>query len=173
MSTVNRLSTLAVAKMKAGKYFDGAGLYLKKKSEGAGKWIFIFTLHGRKCERGLGSYPVVSLKAASEDAEKWRSLVRQNIDPIDERERQKREAARNLHLLEDIAKFAYESRKAELKGDGENERWYSPLELHVLPKLGKVPVAEIHHNDIRTPFLRYGIPRRRQRKRLSVVLKSV
>ncbi|MEL4072827.1 integrase arm-type DNA-binding domain-containing protein [Ochrobactrum sp. GPK 3] len=149
MGTVNRLSALAVAKMKPGKYCDGAGLYLQKKSDSAGKWIFIFTLHGRKREMGLGSYPIVPLKAAREDAEKWRSLVRQNIDPINERERQKREAARNLHLLEDIAKSAFESRKAELKGDGENGRWFSPLELHVLPKLGKVPVAEIHQNDIR------------------------
>lgn len=98
---------------------------------------------------GLGAYPVVSLKSAREDAEKWRGVVRQNIDPINERERQKREAARNLHLLEDIAKSAFESRKAELKGDGENGRWFSPLDLHVLPKLGKVPVSEIHQNDIR------------------------
>ncbi len=28
-------------------------------------------------------------------------------------------------------------------------RWFSPLELHVLPKLGKVPVAEIDQLDIR------------------------
>lgn len=28
-------------------------------------------------------------------------------------------------------------------------RWFSPLELHVLPKLGKVPVAEIDQTDIR------------------------
>ena len=28
-------------------------------------------------------------------------------------------------------------------------RWFSPLKLHVLPKLGNVPVAEIDQNDIR------------------------
>lgn len=149
MGAINRLSALAVSKMGPGKYCDGAGLYLLKKSERSGKWVYIFTLHGRKREMGLGAYPVVSLKSAREEAEKWRSVVRQNIDPINERERQKREAARNLHLLEDIAKSAFESRKAELKGDGENGRWFSPLELHVLPKLGKVPVSEIHQNDIR------------------------
>ncbi|MCR5939813.1 site-specific integrase [Ochrobactrum sp. MH181795] len=149
MGAINRLSALAVSKMGPGKYCDGAGLYLLKKSERSGKWVYIFTLHGRKREMGLGAYPVVSLKSAREDAEKWRGVVRQNIDPINERERQKREAARNLHLLEDIAKSAFESRKAELKGDGENGRWFSPLELHVLPKLGKVPVSEIHQNDIR------------------------
>lgn len=149
MGAINRLSALAVAKMNTGKYCDGAGLYLIKKSERSGKWVYIFTLHGRKREMGLGTYPAISLKAAREDVEKWRTLVRQHIDPINERKRQEREAARNLHLLEDIAKSAFESRKAELKGDGENGRWFSPLELHILPKLGKIPVAEIHQNDIR------------------------
>ena len=54
-----------------------------------------------------------------------------------------------MHLLKDLALDAFESRKAELKGDGVNGRWFSPLELHVLLKLGKVPVAEIDQKDIR------------------------
>jgi len=36
-----------------------------------------------------------------------------------------------------------------LKGDGVAGRWFSPLELHILPKLGKVPVADLDQNDIR------------------------
>ena len=54
-----------------------------------------------------------------------------------------------MHLLRDIATDAFESRKAELKGDGKAGRWFSPLELHVLPKLGGMPVAEIDQRDIR------------------------
>ncbi|WP_367869228.1 tyrosine-type recombinase/integrase [Phaeobacter inhibens] len=45
---------------------------------------------------------------------------------------------------------AFEARKAELKGDGKAGRWLSPLELHVIPKLGKVPVEEIDQRDIET-----------------------
>ncbi|WP_161492443.1 hypothetical protein [Brucella pituitosa] len=44
----NRKSALAVAKMKPGKYCGGGGVCLQKKSENAGKRIFIFTVHGRK-----------------------------------------------------------------------------------------------------------------------------
>lgn len=98
---------------------------------------------------GLGAYPAVSLRDAREAAEKWRAVNRTGKNPIKERERAKREAARNIHMLADIALDAFESRKAELKGDGKAERWFSPLELHVLPKLGKVPVAEIDQKDIR------------------------
>ena len=91
----------------------------------------------------------VPLKEARVSAEKWRAKVRDNQDPIKERERERREAARNMHLLIDVALDAFESRKAELKGDGLAGRWFSPLQLHVLPKLGKVPVAQIDQNDIR------------------------
>lgn len=86
---------------------------------------------------GLGSALAVSLKEAREAAEKSRALVRSNIDPIKEWALQKEEAIRNMHLLRDIALDAFESRKAELKGDGDAGRWFSPLKsisCHALAK---------------------------------------
>jgi len=76
-------------------------------------------------------------------------MVAKGKDPIEHRRRQCKEAIRDRHLLKDVALDAFESRKAELKGDGTAGRWFSPLELHVLPKLGKVPVTEITQNDIK------------------------
>ncbi|CAN1573071.1 XerC Integrase [Paracoccaceae bacterium] len=145
----NRLSAVKVRTCEPGKYADGGGLWLHKRDDGGGQWVLRVTIHGRRREMGLGAMTEVSLKEAREAADKWRATVREDKDPIKERERLRREAARNMHLLKDIALDAFESRKAELKGDGVNGRWFSPLELHVLPKLGKVPVAEIDQNDIR------------------------
>ena len=54
-----------------------------------------------------------------------------------------------MHILTDIALDAFESRKAELKGDGKAGQWFSPLQLHVLPKLGRTPVSQIDQIDIR------------------------
>jgi integrase len=98
---------------------------------------------------GLGSYQTVSLKEAREQAHHWRKLAKSGIDPIKQRDKEKREAIRNLHILSDVARDCFEARKRELKGDGKAGRWFSPLELHVLPKLGKVPIAEIDQRDIR------------------------
>ncbi len=98
---------------------------------------------------GLGRYPDVTLKAAREEAKKWREAVEAGKHPIKEREKQTRKAERNLSILSDVARDAFESRKADLKGDGKAGRWFSPLELHVLPKLGKTPVSEIDQRDIR------------------------
>jgi integrase len=146
---MNRLSASTLKSALVGKHADGGGLWLVKRPDGGAQWVQRVTPHGRRREMGLGAYPDVSLKEAREAATHNRALVRQGLDPIKERERQKREAARNIHMLTDVALDAFESRKAELKGDGTAGRWFSPLELHVLPKLGKVPVADIDQNDIR------------------------
>lgn len=147
--SLNKLSAASVKHAAAGKYSDGGGLWLFKREDGGGQWVLRITVHGRRREMGLGAISEVSLKEAREEAERWRAVVRTGRDPIKERERSKRESAKRLHLLKDIAEDAYESRKAELKGDGKAGRWYSPLELHIIPKLGKVPVAEVDQTMIR------------------------
>ncbi|MBY5717655.1 integrase arm-type DNA-binding domain-containing protein [Rhizobium leguminosarum] len=146
---LNKLSAMAVKNSAPGKHSDGGGLWLHKRDDGAGQWVFRYTIHSRRREMGLGSIQDVSLKDARGAAEKWRGVSAKGLDPISERERERREAEKRLHLLEDVARDAFESRKAELKGDGKAGRWFSPLETHILPKLGKKPVAEIDQIDIR------------------------
>ncbi len=149
MAGLHKLTNAKIKSAAPGKYSDGGGLWLFKRADGGAQWFQRITIHGRRREMGLGSFSEVSLKEARGKAEANRALVREGHDPIKERERQRREATRNIHLLKDIAADAFESRKAELKGDGVAGRWMSPLEIHVLRKLGKVPVAEIDQRDIR------------------------
>ncbi len=147
--TLNKLTAVGVKVAEAGKYSDGGGLWLVKRASGAGQWVLRVTVHGRRREMGLGSVSDVPLREARTTAAKWRNLAAQEVDPIKERQRERRVSARNLHVLNDIAADAFESRKAELKGDGLAGRWWSPLKLHILPRLGRVPVAEIDQTDIR------------------------
>lgn len=146
---LNKLSAAFVKNAPVGKHSDGGGLWLFKRHDGGAQWILRVSVHGRRREMGLGSVAHVSLKEARTQADRWRAVMRDGKDPIKERERERREAERSLHILEDVARDCFEARKAELKGDGKAGRWFSPLELHVLPKLGKVPIAEIDQLDIR------------------------
>ncbi|QIE42637.1 integrase arm-type DNA-binding domain-containing protein [Rhodobacteraceae bacterium SC52] len=146
---LNKLTAATLKAKPAGKYSDGGGLWFVKRDDGGAQWVLRVTVHGRRREMGLGRFPSVTLKAARLQADKWRALCAGGLDPIKERERERREAERRLYRLDDIAKDAFESRKADLKGDGKAGRWFSPLELHVLPKLGKVPVGDIDQRDIR------------------------
>ena len=149
MRALNKLSAQAVKAAQAGKYSDGGGLWIFKTDDSGGKWVLRVHVHGRRREMGLGAYPRVSLKEARLEADKWRRVSQDGKDPIKHRQAAQRAAERNMHLLSDIALDAYESRKADLKGDGKAGRWFSPLELHILPKLGKIPVSEIDQRDIR------------------------
>lgn len=146
---LNRLSAVQVRQAPAGKYADGGGLWLVKTGRDTGKWVLRVVVHGRRREMGLGAIRDVSLKKAREEAAKWRAVVRAGEDPIKMRDRQRQEKERKLHLLADVARDAFEARKASLKEDGRAGRWFTPLELHVLPKLGKIPIAEIDQIDIR------------------------
>jgi len=138
-----KLSSNFVKTAPPGKYCDGAGLWLLKRKDGGGQWVLRLTIQGKRREMGLGGINFVSLKEAREKADKYRASARGNIDPISEREKQRRTFSQSDISLETIALSAFEARKAELKGDGKNGGWFSPLKLHVLPKLGKIAVDEI------------------------------
>jgi integrase len=149
LQTKNKLNPLFIKNAKPGKYCDGGNLWLTKGENGTGKWFLRVTIHGRRREMGLGSLQDVSLKEAREAAEGWKRVRREGKDPIKERQKLEREAARTKLTLAKVAAEAFESRKAELREDGKAGRWFSPLVLHVLPKLGRVPIEDIDQIDIK------------------------
>lgn len=149
MRPMYRLSARAVETLGPGKYADGAGLWLHRRPDGGASWVLRYVVHGRRREMGLGSTQFVSLREAREHADRHRAAVRAGRDPIKERHQERRQAGRDLHLLKDLAKDAFEARKAELKGDGVAGRWFSAIEHHILPKLGSIPVADLDQKDIR------------------------
>jgi len=124
MRALNKLSATQVKNYGAGKYSDGGGLWLHKRTDGRAQWVLRVTVHSRRREMGLGSQQHISLMEARIAAEKWRAVVHQGKDPIKEREREKREAAKA-------------------------GRWFTPLHLHVLPKIGRVPIEDIDQQDIK------------------------
>lgn len=149
MRARNRLSPAFIRKAPTGKYCDGAGLWLVVRDDGGAQWVLRVTVHGRRREMGLGGYPEIGLAQAREIADRWRAMAKAGRDPIKEREREIRTARREDIALEIITADAFEARKAELKGDGAAGRWLSPLNIHVLPKLGRVPVTDLDQRDIR------------------------
>ena len=144
----NLLNSAFLRSAPTGKHIDGAGLWFIKRPDGGAQWMLRVSLGGKRREMGLGGFPDVSLKEARELAADYRKMARQGIDPIKKRFQKRREALRPQSNLIAIAEAAYEAKKAELKNDGINARWFSPLQLHVLPKLGNLSVEEITQQDI-------------------------
>jgi integrase len=144
-----KLSAVKVRQADSGKYGDGGGLWLIKQTKDSGSWMLRVSVHGRLRHMGLGSISDVGLAEARLLAGKWRSVARAGRDPIVERERERRDAVRNMHTLEEVAKDAFDAQKAGLRGEGKAGRWFGPLQNHVLPKLGKTPVADLDQIAIR------------------------
>ncbi|MGR3548260.1 MAG: tyrosine-type recombinase/integrase [Roseovarius sp.] len=149
MRATNRLSAGFLKSAPVGKHCDGAGLWLIKREDGGAQWVLRVTVHGRRREMGLGGFPALGLADARKLADRWRKVAAAGRDPVKEREAEERAARREDISLAIITADAFEARKAELKGDGTAGRWLSPLNLHVLPKLGRVPVTDLDQRDIR------------------------
>lgn len=148
MSKLNQLTSAFLKTAPSGKHLDGSGLWYVKRPNGGSQWMLRISLGGKRREMGLGGFPDVSLKEARELAADYRKMAKQGIDPIKTRSQQRREALRPKSNLAVIAEAAYEAKKAELKNDGVNARWFSPLRLHVLPRLGNVSIEGITQQDI-------------------------
>ena len=149
MRATNRLSAGFIKTAPVGKHCDGGGLWFIKRKDGGAQWMLRVNVHGRRREMGLGGFPSLGLADARKLSERWRSMAAAGRDPIKERAAEERAARREDITLSIITQDAFEARKAELKGDGKAGRWMSPLTLHVLPKLGKVPVTDLDQRDIR------------------------
>ena len=143
---------------KPGKYSDGAGLYLLIKGRddtghAKGSWIFRYTFRKQSYELGLGSVRILSLERARSECERWRDLMndkRNPVNPIEEKRRLEIDAqqGRDSPTLAEVAPLAFDAIKGRLKDDGKAGRWYSPLQLHVLPVLGTLKIEDVHQRDI-------------------------
>ena len=175
MRAKNRLTAGFLKSPPVGKHCDGAGLWLVVRDDGGAQWVLRVTVHGRRREMGLGGYPEIGLAKARETADRWRTMAKEGRDPVKEREREERAARREDISLAIITADAFEARKAELKGDGTAGRWLSPLTIHVLPKLGKVPVTDLDQRDIRDTLAPIWHEKadtaRKAMNRLSIVMK--
>lgn len=142
------LTFMEAKKFGPGKYADGEGLWLAKSSADAGKWIVRLIVNGKRREMGLGRWPDVSIAEARERAAEARRQLRDGLDPIEERVKLKFKPKR-LTVAEAI-RDCFRARQAELKGDGHAGRWMSPMQVHVIPKIGGIPIEDVNQHVLRT-----------------------
>ena len=76
-----------------GRHSDGGGLYLSVDQDAKRRrWIYLYSLSGRRREMGIGPASEVGLAEARRAADAARALVRQGIDPIASRREADRES---------------------------------------------------------------------------------
>ncbi len=142
------LSALDVKRLKLGFHAVGgvAGLHLNKTKDNVASWILRATVGNKRRDIGLGPYPEIMLAVARDKAREMRELIRQGIDPIEER---KAARARLLTSQENAVIFSEATRRflinktEELNNQKHAAQWKSTLETYAFPIIGKLLVDEI------------------------------
>ena len=139
----NALSTDFVRTVaEAGRYCDGHGLYLEVQPSGSRSWVQRIAVRGRRREIGLGSFPLVSLDEARDQAFANRKLARAGGDPL---------AAKRAA---DVPTFAAAAERVwrQMRPGWRNPRygrdWMSGLTRVAFPHIGRMPVSEVTTADV-------------------------
>nr|MCS5631426.1 Arm DNA-binding domain-containing protein [Pirellulaceae bacterium] len=133
---IHKLNSRKVASASAGKYEDGNGLRLVVAQSGRRKWIFRFTISGKRREMGLGSYPDVGLGEARLKAVKCRQQISSGLDPIETRQIK---SVTTPSFTTCAARYIRAHRRG-WKNRKHARQWVSTLKTYVRPVIGVKPV---------------------------------
>lgn len=138
---------------------DHRGLYLEIKPSGVKAWRYRFTLNGKASMFALGEYPGVTLSEARERCEAARKLVKQGINPAQQRQLDRiRQASEAKNTFEVVAKEWLQTKDWE---DVTKNRRLDMLQRVVFPSIGQMPMREItpaHVLDILQKTAKRGAP---------------
>ena len=138
-----------------GRYGDGGGLFLNIAPGGSKSWIQRIRIDGRRLDKGLGSFPSVTLTQARKLAEANRVAVAEGRNPWGEKERQQTatavvggKAQRKALTFKEVARLVHVEHSRQLSSEKNARNWIQTLERHIFPVIGDVPVAEIGRAEV-------------------------
>lgn len=144
---IERLNPLQVAKLKEpGYYCDGAGLYLQVSKSGSKSWIMRYTLDGKPCEMGLGSFRTFTLGEARKRATARRKLLADGIDPLAAKHSAmlaKRMAEASIITFDKAATAFIEANSPAWRNAKHGDQWRNTLATYASPVIGALPVSKI------------------------------
>ena len=154
MAITDRLTDVKVKQArKPGKYADGGGMYLHVMAAGR-YWRMDYRHAGKRKTLALGVYPAVSLAQARQARNDARNLLKDGIDPIAAKRKEKIAlAVAAAHTVEAVALEWLEKTAAQRKPQTQ-ERSETWLRRDVLPYIGRMPISSIESADLLELVLR-------------------
>ena len=157
--STERLNALQVTKLeKPGYYCDGAGLYLQVSKSGSKSWIMRYTLDGKPCEMGLGSFVTFTLAEARARATAQRKLLADGINPLETKRNDqliRRMAEASIITFDQAAADYINSNSPAWRNAKHGDQWRNTIATYASPVIGKLPVSKIdtaHVLRILTPI---------------------
>jgi integrase len=131
---------------------DGDGLLLLIKPDGTKQWIFRYTspTQNKRRKTSFGTYPSVTLSDSRKKREEWQNLIKQGIDPIDDKREVKAEVKREKESnFANVVKLWLDDQERRLSGNT-HKRKKALFENTVLKAFGERSIEEIDHTEIIT-----------------------
>ena len=150
-----RLTVKTVEAAEPGRYSDGGGLglMLLVKDTGSRFWVQRLTIRGRRHDIGLGSFPLVGLAAARDQALENKRAAQRGEDPLADKRRAKVEFAKRKTFAE-AAQLACDELASGWKSQKEPKAFMSSLKTHIVPHFGLMDVGEVTSAEIRRAVLK-------------------
>ncbi|WP_437186543.1 tyrosine-type recombinase/integrase [Planctomicrobium sp. SH668] len=145
-------ATVRNAKPKSTPYkmSDGEGLFLLITPTGSKYWRLRYFFGGKEKLLALGVYPQVSLIEAREKRMHAQKQLAVGTDPGEaKKEEKKQEVFQRSNPFEKIADEWFRQHEPEW-ATSYSDRLRRQIDRHLLPKLGKRPIAEINASDVLT-----------------------
>lgn len=127
------------------------GLLLQITPTGGKTWLLRCRVGERRREIGLGGYPEVSLAAARDRAREARDMIRNGIDPVEDRKAKRAQLIasqkRGLLFADAVDRFLA-VKLDEFKNPKHRAQWESTLRTYANPAIGQMLVADIAVADV-------------------------
>jgi len=140
------------AKPKAKVYYlnDGAGLRLRCRPDGSRTWVFRYRVNAKEKALGLGSYPVTTIAIARAKADENRNLIIAGKNPVAEKRANKVKRAISANQTFGAVAREWITHNKEHWSTKHLNRNEGLIKLHLMPDLGRLPIAEIEESYLFT-----------------------
>ena len=159
---MDNLTELTIKQAKPGikqyKLFDGGGMFLLVHPNGSKYWRMKFSFERKSKLASFGVWPDVSLKDAREIRYEAKKKIKEGINPVDEKRKERQDR------LDRANKDKLEVKKESTTFRQVAQEWYKrislqwsekhtkdvlrSLEYYVFPDFGERPIAEITKQDV-------------------------
>jgi len=156
---------------ESGRYCDGNGLYLHVDPSGARRWVQRLVIRGKPRGLGLGSYALVSLAEAREQALANRKIARAGGDPLAAKRR-----AEGMPTFEEAVDRVIAIHRDAWKDGGKTAKlWRATLREYAYPHIGDKGIDKVTTADVMVVLLpiwtRKHETARKLRRRIGTVMK--
>lgn len=137
-------------KEKMYRVLDAERLYIEVRPSGKKIWRFKYTLNGKEGTVSFGEYPIVSLAEARKKKDESKVLLKDDINPVDDKKKKKIEAiTATTNTFKAVAEeYALEQMKYKSK-DYVNQ-YKRSMEKDIYKVIGHKPVKDVNSSDVLT-----------------------